>query len=575
MIYKVAVLGAGASGLAAVKECLAQGLDVVCFDQEPNIGGLWRYKLLRDGQDTCSSIYESTIMNSSKDMLAFSDFPVPREWPTFLPHRFVVEYLRMYCDRFDLKKHIKFNHKVHSVVAEIDGAGNPTGRWCVAIQKLYPMKPKRRSSATGGLPVKPSDSEKDSTFDESHLYSDPHTTTPISVSGTSRQRHNSNPRSDLSSESILHGQFHATDPNTAEPHDSMCSDDSDKSIPNGHSLLYDEIATSTFDFVIVCTGHHWKPLFPDYGGMDRFQGKIMHSHLYRVPYPFKDQRVLVVGVGSSGAEIASELSHHASQVLLSVRTENLVTLHYGDLEKYGLKPQHKFSESQPTISSNLLDRIVSGNIVIRPNISYFSGKNTIVFEDGTEEYVDAVIYCTGYQIGNPFLNFQTISGQEDSGSNRLRLYKHVFPPDHPNMAFVGMVQSGGGIIPVAEMQARWIAQIFSGNATPLPSSTVMRDQMDLAWISHCTKYLPRERLAIHIDYVDYMEELAKQIGCGPNLAGLWMTDWRLAVLIVFGPVVASQYRLNGPGKWDGAEKAIKYACRNIGLLKILAPGSDL
>lgn len=64
MTGKVAVIGAGASGLCTIKECLAVGHEVVCFEQEAGLGGLWR---LHSGKKSShSSVYDSTICNTSK-----------------------------------------------------------------------------------------------------------------------------------------------------------------------------------------------------------------------------------------------------------------------------------------------------------------------------------------------------------------------------------------------------------------------------------------------------------------------------------------------------------------------------
>lgn len=61
---KVAIIGAGASGLCSIKECLAEGLEVVCFEQEAGPGGLWR---LHSGKKSShSSVYDSTVCNTSK-----------------------------------------------------------------------------------------------------------------------------------------------------------------------------------------------------------------------------------------------------------------------------------------------------------------------------------------------------------------------------------------------------------------------------------------------------------------------------------------------------------------------------
>ena len=68
---KVAVIGAGASGIVAIKECLAIGLSVTCFEQSDAIGGLWRYEEPKAGQEVHSSVYRNTIINTSKPMVIY------------------------------------------------------------------------------------------------------------------------------------------------------------------------------------------------------------------------------------------------------------------------------------------------------------------------------------------------------------------------------------------------------------------------------------------------------------------------------------------------------------------------
>ncbi|KAI8908215.1 flavin monooxygenase-like protein [Powellomyces hirtus] len=478
---RVAVIGAGASGLAALKEALAEDLDVVCFDQEPQVGGLWRY-VPQAAEEMHSSVYMSTIINTSKEMMAFSDFPAPKEWPTYLPHRFVVKYLNLYCDQFGLRQHIKFSRKVVSLTPEIGPEGGHTGRW----------------------------------------------------------------------ELMKDGQS---------------------------------------------TGHHWKPRLPEFKGIENFKGGMLHSHSYKVPYPFKDQRVLIVGIGNSGADIATELSHHAKQVVLSARSgtwilprfslfgipldhlssrlahalpkpltnymfETAMRMQHGDLSKFGLKPNHHIFEAHPTINGHVLDRIASGKVLVRPNVAHFTPTgNTVQFEDGTEEQIDQVVYCTGYRIEHPFLdNALSILGQERVDSNRVRLYKNVFPIRHKNIAFVGLVQPIGAVMPVSEMQARWVARVFSGK-TRLPTPSDMRDAVDVDWSTHQRKYVPKERHTIEVEFVPYMDDLATEIGCKPDLWTI-VTKQReltLAAQLLFGPAVPAQFRLQGPGAWDGAKDAIAEA----------------
>ncbi|CAG8449939.1 4418_t:CDS:2 [Dentiscutata erythropus] len=111
---RVAIIGAGSSGLAALKQCLADNLDPICFEQTSYVGGLWNFVEIDDeNKDPHSSAYKSLVINTSKEMMTFSDFPIPAEWPTYLHNSLVA------------KPYIKF----HTTVARVSYL--PDHRWKV------------------------------------------------------------------------------------------------------------------------------------------------------------------------------------------------------------------------------------------------------------------------------------------------------------------------------------------------------------------------------------------------------------------------------------------------------------
>ena len=126
---RVAIIGAGCSGLTAIKSCLDEGLEPVCFEREDDIGGLWNYT--DDAIYGKGSVYKSCVINTSKEMMAFSDFPPPNHFPTFLPHKNVLEYFRLYADNFGLLKHIHFNTSVQTITKCPDF--DQTGQWNVTF----------------------------------------------------------------------------------------------------------------------------------------------------------------------------------------------------------------------------------------------------------------------------------------------------------------------------------------------------------------------------------------------------------------------------------------------------------
>ncbi|UYV82756.1 FMO5 [Cordylochernes scorpioides] len=125
---KVVVIGAGASGLPSIKSCLEEGLEVVCFEKEDSIGGIWKF---REGKPC--SLTPGTQMNTNKLLGAYSDFPAPEKFSIYLPHRMCMEYLNLYADKFDLHSRVRLQHKVTAVSPLEDGrwevkVTDPTGR---------------------------------------------------------------------------------------------------------------------------------------------------------------------------------------------------------------------------------------------------------------------------------------------------------------------------------------------------------------------------------------------------------------------------------------------------------------
>jgi len=139
---KVAVIGAGACGLPAIKCCLDEELDVVCFERENDIGGLWNFK---DSPRTDqSTVLRSTVTNACKEVMSFSDFPMPAEFPPFLRHDRLLQYFRMYAEHFGLLQHVRFQTEVVEVRRVTDFASS--GRWEVTWKK-------RRGTATDEDPT--------------------------------------------------------------------------------------------------------------------------------------------------------------------------------------------------------------------------------------------------------------------------------------------------------------------------------------------------------------------------------------------------------------------------------------
>src|SRR6188472_3426764 len=294
--------------------------------------------------------------------------------------------------------------------------------------------------------------------------------------------------------------------------------------------------------VLVANGHHWDPRWPEpaFPGSEEFEGRQIHVHHYREPEVLRDKRVLVLGIGNSATDIAVESSRIAEKTFLAMRRGAYVMPKYlngkptdeaasklltlmplavqrfvlgrmlgltaGDMTAYGLpKPDHKLLEAHPTVSAELLSRLGHGDIAVKPNLDRFNGGRTVRFVDGSEEEIDLVVYCTGYRITFPFFDENLVS----AAGNRLPLYRRVASVDHPGLYFIGLIQPLGAIMPLAEAQAEWVADLLSGRGT-LPSPAAMRAEIDEAEKKMKKRYVASKRHTIQVDFQPYLREIKRE-----------------------------------------------------------------
>ncbi|NYG57319.1 cation diffusion facilitator CzcD-associated flavoprotein CzcO [Nocardioides daedukensis] len=299
----------------------------------------------------------------------------------------------------------------------------------------------------------------------------------------------------------------------------------------GWELNLQDGSTRHVDFLVVANGHHWDPRLPDFPG--EFAGESFHSHHYvdpRTPLELTGKRILVVGLGNSAADITVELSSRAleNEVTLSTRSGAWIVPKYfagkpadkfyrtsphipvawqrkfvqvmqpmtaGRPEDYGLPtPNHKFFEAHPTQSVELPLRLGSGDVVPKPDIARFDG-HTVHFVDGTTREIDVIIYATGYNITFPFFDPDFLSAPD----NQLRLYKRMFRPGIPDLAFIGFAQSTPTLFPFVEAQTRLLAAHLVG-AYELPDPAEMEQTItadEQKYIGHM------QNSARHTQQVDY------------------------------------------------------------------------
>jgi hypothetical protein len=375
----VCVIGAGGSGLTAIKNLREQGFAVDCYERETSVGGAWNWRHDR------SPVYASTHLISSRPLTEFPDFPMPDDWPDYPHHSRLLGYLERYAEHFGLGDSIWFGTEVVAVTPVGDG------RWDVTTR------------STGG--------------------------------GVER--------------------------------------------------------VQRYAAVIVANGHNWspKPLPVD---ASAYRGELIHASAYKDPAQLRGRKVLVVGGGNTGCDIAVEAAQQASTVWHSTRRgywyapkylfgrpadqvdnrmlqlrlplwlrqwiyHRTLRLTVGDVTRYGLPvPDHRPYESHPVVNSQLVYYLGHGRITPVPDVKGLQGP-AVELADGSRIEPDLVITATGYLPRFEFLAPELVD-MDDDGKPDLHL--HAFARKHPTLAVIGLVQPDAGLFPLAHWQsvavARWL-----------------------------------------------------------------------------------------------------------------------
>lgn len=341
--------------------------------------------------------------------------------------------------------------------------------------------------------------------------------------------------------------------------------------------------------LILAIGNNNVPKYPDW---QKELTKVSYSHSkdYKNANDFEGKRVLVVGGGESGSDVAYEISKVAKECWVSLRESTGwvvprrrgghaadVSTHRGiwdlpreygkQLSPFVLKLERGRKDPVFDALADLNEKITAergiwgifgtktlalpkaiahhGCKVVGDITKVEKGGSMLTAVDGTcIENVDTIVFCTGYQNRVDFMP------EGLKSCDPRMMYKHMFHPEYGDrIAWIGWARPGfGSQFPIMEMQSRYCALIFNDDMQlPVPAEMVKAAQEDFN--GYRVQFEKNaERIRSLVDYHRYMNGMAKIIGCNPPLRKYFFMRPRLWLHLMYGPTQATQFRLRGPGK---------------------------
>ncbi|KAJ3392975.1 hypothetical protein HDU92_008054 [Lobulomyces angularis] len=304
-----------------------------------------------------------------------------------------------------------------------------------------------------------------------------------------------------------------------------------------------------FDFVAIAIGFNSKPNLIHINGEETFTGRIIHSHDFICSSYFeKEKNVVVVGSGSSGCDIANELSNiEDKKVSLSIRNSAFI---YPPTFPYIFKPTLRDFFNPPkrvAIGTDIIKSISEKKISIFPAIKKINNRE-VEFTDGSKlSDVDLIVTATGFLRDLPFLSKEIIT---TPAKTSLGLYNSIYPINTSNLFFIGMVGSRGSIVSLVEFQVRHLMAVLNG-IVQLPTDIEMKKEVGIPQIGKSNDL---------VDTISYYDKLMKPLGATPNFFKLLFSDPYLAYCCWFKPCHILQWRLTGYGKFERAKKDLLEFC---------------
>jgi cation diffusion facilitator CzcD-associated flavoprotein CzcO len=296
-----------------------------------------------------------------------------------------------------------------------------------------------------------------------------------------------------------------------------------------------EASTQRYASVVLANGTLATPNLPTLSG--EFSGELMHTSAYKKASVFDGKRVLIIGAGNSGCDIAVDAVHHAAKVDLSVRRGYYFVPRYlfgkpsdtlnqgrplpapikqaidtrvlkaftGDPVKFGFpKPDYKIYESHPIVNTLVLNHLGQGDLRVMADLDRFDGA-TAHFADGRSEDYDLVVLATGYKLDYPFVDRRHLNWTGASPS----LYLNVFPPSFNGLFVLGMIEASGigwqGRAEQADLLAAYLA-----SARDMPrAASEFRDRVTKPWpdLTGGYHYLGLDRMSYYVNKDAYRRQV--------------------------------------------------------------------
>lgn len=298
--------------------------------------------------------------------------------------------------------------------------------------------------------------------------------------------------------------------------------------------------SEVFAGVMIANGTLSEPNIPTFKG--QFDGELIHAANYRDPHQFTGKRVLIVGAGNSGCDIAVDAIHHGKSCDISMRRGYYFVPKYvfgkpadtmggmiklpmwlkrkvdgmilkwfvGDPQKYGFpKPDYALYESHPVVNSLILFHAGHGDLKVQPDIDHLDGR-TVHFTDDTQADYDMILTATGYRLHYPFIDNALLNWQGDAP----HLFLNAMHPDRDDLFVLGMVEASGlgwqGRHEQAEMVVRYIKGLREGRAAAKTLQAEKRSGFKR--MTGGTRYLKLPRMAYYVDKATYRKAVTNWIG---------------------------------------------------------------